>query len=46
MLAVGKDLVLRRQKGSARIDQIQHGSRLAISWARRCFLTVIGEVLP
>jgi hypothetical protein len=44
MVAVGKDLVLVRQVRAAAVDEIDAGQPVlgAISWARRCFLTVIG----
>ena len=44
VLAVGKYLVLPRQKGSPAFNQVDAGSSLspAISWARKCFFTVSG----
>jgi hypothetical protein len=44
MVPVGKDLVLVGQVGAAAVHQIDAGQVVlrAISWARRCFFTVIG----
>ena len=47
VLAVGEDLGLQRQEGAAASRPGRRragGSRAAISWARRCFLTVMRVV--
>ena len=45
VVAIGEDLGLQRQERAARVHEVDAGQAVleAISWARRCFLTVSGK---